>query len=95
MSFASSVGIGLRSLVKHSFLKRAVAKRTARSRYSVLYVLIYIGEGLFSVVDRMFLNAHPSTDSGMALMRYFRIKTPRRALERCEQRNDLFETRMG
>ena len=40
-----------------------------RLRSSVLHVWIYMGEGIYSVVDRKILIAHRSTDSGMALMR--------------------------
>ena len=38
--------------VKHSFRECAVANRSARSRYSVLYVLIYKGDRLLADVDR-------------------------------------------
>ena len=66
---ARTVQILLFIPIKHSFRERAFANRTARSRYSVLDVLIDKGDGLCSVADRTICIAHPSTDSGMALMR--------------------------
>ena len=55
--------------LKHSFLKRTVANRTARSRYSVLYVLIYMGDRLVTVADRKNLIAHRSDSLHEVLMR--------------------------
>ena len=66
---ARAIRICLSVPVRHSFLKRAVANRSAHSRYSVLYVLIYKGDGLYSIIDRKICIAHRSSALRGVLMR--------------------------
>ena len=82
--------------LKHSFRECAVANRTARSRYSVLYVLINKGDKLFCVTDRKkekitsFGFPTWSFDANMYASKPYRCRS-----NDVMRSNNLFETRMG